>query len=109
MSNALQLILWQARLTQSFRPGDDAGVMNISHRRAAALASLLMLFSCVPVWGRKKARPASDRSNLNEIENPGALANFFKALSEANSGRRIEPVRVMHFGDSHVAADVLTA
>ena len=67
-----------------------------------------MLFSWVPVWG-KTAPPPSDRSNLTAIENPGALANFFKALSEAKSGRRIEPVRLMHFGDSHVAADVLTA
>jgi len=42
------------------------------------------------------------------IENPTALDNFLKVLSEAESRSRLEPVRIMHFGDSHVAADVLT-
>jgi len=48
------------------------------------------------------------RATKTAIENPSALANFFAALSQVRSGRKIEPVRVMHFGDSHVAADVLT-
>jgi len=48
------------------------------------------------------------RAARNAIENPAALANFFAALSQVSSGRKIEPVRVLHFGDSHVAADVLT-
>jgi lysophospholipase L1-like esterase len=42
------------------------------------------------------------------IENAPALDKFFKALNESKALRRMEPVRVMHFGDSHVAADVLT-
>jgi hypothetical protein len=29
---------------------------------------------------------------------------FFAALSQVRSSGKIEPVRVMHFGDSHVAA-----
>ena len=45
----------------------------------------------------------------NAIVNPQALANFFEALGQARAGRRKEPVRVSHFGDSHVAADILTA
>lgn len=45
----------------------------------------------------------------NKIENPAALDNFFRALTQIKSGRRIEPVRVMHYGDSHTAADILTA
>ena len=55
------------------------------------------------------AQNSASRSSVSKIENPGALVNFFEALAEVSSGRRIEPVRVMHFGDSHVAADVLTA
>lgn len=45
----------------------------------------------------------------NRIENPAALDNFFRALNQTKMGRRIEPVRVMHYGDSHTAADILTA
>jgi len=51
---------------------------------------------------------SSKRAPRSAIENPEALANFFAALSQVSSGRKIEPVRVLHFGDSHVAADVLT-
>jgi len=43
-----------------------------------------------------------------EVENPEALGHFFEALDQIKSSNRIEPVRIMHFGDSHVAADVLT-
>ncbi|HKS28188.1 MAG TPA: GDSL-type esterase/lipase family protein [Pyrinomonadaceae bacterium] len=45
----------------------------------------------------------------NRVENPAGLDNFFRALTQIKSGRRIEPVRVMHYGDSHTAADILTA
>jgi lysophospholipase L1-like esterase len=43
------------------------------------------------------------------IENPRALNSFFRALDDLKSGRRIEPVRIAHYGDSHTAADILTA
>jgi len=46
--------------------------------------------------------------NKTRLENPQALRNFLAALSESRAGRRLEPVRIMHFGDSHVAADILT-
>lgn len=42
------------------------------------------------------------------IENTEALAKFFQTLAAAQTKHRIDPVRIMHFGDSHVAADVLT-
>src|SRR5438128_1703339 len=51
----------------------------------------------------------ADEPPRSGIENPAALHNFFTALADARSGRRLEPVRIMHFGDSHTAADVLTA
>src|SRR3984893_8810027 len=75
------------------------------------LASLLVLLACLPVCAQKSATrsPISNRAKSSEIENPGALSGFFRALADVSSGRRIVPVRVMHFGDSHVAADVLTA
>ena len=75
------------------------------------LASLLVLPACLPVYAQKSSMrsPLSNRGKPSEIENPSALSGFFLALAGASSGRRIEPVRVMHFGDSHVAADVLTA
>ena len=52
----------------------------------------------------------SDRKNSagNGIENPAALTRFFQVLDGARTGGRVEPIRIMHFGDSHVAADVLT-
>src|SRR5436305_3789143 len=45
--------------------------------------------------------------SVRGIENAAALERFFKSLSSVK--RRIEPVRIMHFGDSHTAADILTA
>lgn len=51
----------------------------------------------------------ADEPPRKGIENPAALQNFFRALADARSGWRLEPVRIMHFGDSHTAADVLTA
>ena len=52
----------------------------------------------------RRAKPGADQ----RIENHGALENFFKALDDVAAKQRLEPVRIMHFGDSHVAADVLT-
>jgi lysophospholipase L1-like esterase len=43
------------------------------------------------------------------IENAAGLDSFFRSLAAIKAARRIEPVRVMHFGDSHTAADILTA
>src|SRR5215211_5588222 len=54
--------------------------------------------------------PAPPRPALKVVrgvENPAALDKFFRSLSTVK--RRIEPVRIMHFGDSHTAADILTA
>lgn len=75
------------------------------------IACLAMVLACLPVCAQKSASRSSNanRADPSGIENATALSNFFEALADASSGRRIEPVRVMHFGDSHVAADVLTA
>lgn len=49
------------------------------------------------------------QSQRRGVENAQALSSFFKALDDMKSGRRVEPVRVAHYGDSHIAADILTA
>src|ERR1043165_599057 len=51
--------------------------------------------------------PTPVLKSIRGIENAAALDRFFKSLSSVK--RRIEPVRIMHFGDSHTAADILTA
>ena len=43
------------------------------------------------------------------IENPAALRSFYEALAAVEQGRRIRPVRIAHYGDSHTAANILTA
>jgi lysophospholipase L1-like esterase len=51
--------------------------------------------------------PTPALKSVRGIENAAGLDKFFRALSTVK--RRIEPVRIMHFGDSHTAADILTA
>lgn len=84
--------------------------MGISSRFGRpAVASVLTLLACLTNFAQTTKRLPANRPLVRGIENPGALSNFFKALSDVTSGRRVEPVRIMHFGDSHVAPDVLTA
>ena len=53
----------------------------------------------------KPAFLASPKPRGRGIVNAAALENFFRALAQSRS----RPVRVLHYGDSHVAADILTA
>lgn len=39
---------------------------------------------------------------------PGALDSFFSQLRELDRGQAHDKVRIAHFGDSHIAADLLT-
>ena len=80
-------------------------MMSAVMRKLSTIA-LLSLFTLSLISSRVTIADEPPRSG---IENPAALQNFFRALADSRSGRRLEPVRVMHFGDSHVAADVLTA
>jgi lysophospholipase L1-like esterase len=43
------------------------------------------------------------------IENAGGLKSFYEALAAIREGRRREPIRIAHYGDSHTAANILTA
>jgi lysophospholipase L1-like esterase len=49
---------------------------------------------------------ASDHSS-GGTEHPGTLAKFHQAIESLAAGQRVEPLRVVWFGDSHTAADYL--
>ena len=72
--------------------------------------TVLITCSIISLIGLGLSQDTASRKPVTQtaIENSAALANFFAALAQVRSGRRIEPVRIMHFGDSHVAADILT-
>ena len=93
--------MWLTTLTEC----SDLKMMAAAMRKLSTivLLSLFTLSLIFPVLNLADEPPAKG------IENPAALQNFFYALTDARAGRRLEPVRIMHFGDSHTAADVLTA
>jgi len=55
--------------------------------------------------------PANQRGAqvVRGLENAGALSSFYEALADLKAGRRREPIRIAHYGDSHTAANILTA
>jgi lysophospholipase L1-like esterase len=63
-----------------------------------------------------KARAEANREILDRVsrllahppENPAALVPFFERLYRLERGEAREPVRIVHFGDSHTAADEWT-
>lgn len=62
-------------------------------------------------WPTNAVTPAntSGAQTIRGIENAGALRPFYSALSAIREGRRTEPIRIAHYGDSHTAANILTA
>jgi len=78
---------------------------------AANVVCVLVFFLNLVILPRAQStfgQTAPHRPLPVEIENPNGLTSFFRALRSIKSGQRREPVRVMHFGDSHTAADILT-
>jgi lysophospholipase L1-like esterase len=69
----------------------------------------ILTFSLLALNAFVSHHAIADEPPRKGIENTAALKNFFDALTDTRTGQRLEPVRVMHFGDSHTAADVLTA
>lgn len=57
--------------------------------------------------GTSSPKPVTPLRSVRGIENAAALDKFFKSLTVVK--RRIEPVRILHFGDSHVARGTLPA
>lgn len=55
------------------------------------------------------AKPALKASTHRGLDNPAFLNPFFQQLDRVKRKVNMEPLRIAHFGDSHVAADLLTA
>jgi lysophospholipase L1-like esterase len=72
-------------------------------KKQLSLAWLVVVLGAWPVLAQPKIRTPKAG-----VENATALRSFFEALNQTSAKQRLEPVRIMHFGDSHVAADVLT-
>jgi len=100
--------LWLATLT----PSSELVMMTAVMRKLSTIF-LLSLFAVNGFGADKRILSFTgifaDEPPRRGIENAATLQNFFRALADTRSGQRLEPVRIMHFGDSHVAADVLTA
>jgi lysophospholipase L1-like esterase len=64
-------------------------------RHALLIPALLAALACPTTCPGRQA-----------IEDPGALRTFFTALDRTRLG--VSPVRILHYGDSHTAADLLT-
>jgi lysophospholipase L1-like esterase len=86
-------------------------------KKLAAVSVALIIGICILAALRVRAQqqqqegtpppPAPIMKSVRGLENGAALDKFFNKLATVK--RRIEPVRIMHFGDSHTAADILTA
>lgn len=98
--------------------------MNANLRIALALAALWCLPASAATTKKKKAsapatspqaRAAAEKkvsaqlSRSNNVENPGSLVPFYEQLYREKSGQAESSVRIIHFGDSHTAADEWTA
>jgi lysophospholipase L1-like esterase len=70
------------------------------------MASVMMAFAANV---SQQETPTPQPKTIRGVENAAALDKFYRALAATKSGRRIDPVRIMHYGDSHTAADILTA
>jgi lysophospholipase L1-like esterase len=81
------------------------GAMKLTTHSAIALLLLLSTYLSTSVG---EAQVKKSKKSGPGVENLKGLDHFYEALEQVKSGSRLEPVRVIHFGDSHVAADVLT-
>ena len=57
---------------------------------------------------RAEKNVSSELARSNNVENPGALVPFFEQLYREKAGLAPGSVRILHFGDSHTAADEWT-
>lgn len=79
-----------------------------SRRNHGVVVLLLFFMLCETNYcafaGNRQNAPVTRQA----IEDPdGAMLNFYQSLQKADEG--LETVRIIHYGDSHVAADILTA
>ena len=57
---------------------------------------------------RAEKSVSAELARNNNVENPGALVPFFEQLYREKAGQAEGSVRILHFGDSHTAADEWT-
>lgn len=98
-----------------------------ARRRRRLAAGLWIVFSLAPLTAQNSGSHASsprvssavraasaDKVNRSletsggAIEQPAALVPFFEQLHRTQSANSHEPVHILHFGDSHTAADEWT-
>lgn len=51
---------------------------------------------------------STELAKSNNVENPGSLVPFFEQLYREKTGQSVGSVHIVHFGDSHTAADEWT-
>ena len=65
--------------------------------------------SSVELTNRVTPSNSQKKQTIRGVENRAALGSFYEALADIKAGRRTEPIRIAHYGDSHTAANILTA
>jgi lysophospholipase L1-like esterase len=84
---------------------------DLTHNRLAAPRSALTLLMLLAIAQAVAARPSGFSPELiadRPIEDPdgSAMRSFYESLMKTETGDRV--TRIIHYGDSHVAADILT-
>jgi lysophospholipase L1-like esterase len=75
---------------------------------AAATAAPIPLAVVEPPPAQASPAPLTATGALSALENGGALKHFYDALLALDAGQSHDDVTVLHFGDSHTAADYET-
>jgi lysophospholipase L1-like esterase len=75
-----------------------------------AFVCQLAAFGSAPDGGRAARQSADDLILSQPIEDPdgSAMRMFYEALMRTDRGEESAVTRIIHYGDSHVAADILT-
>jgi lysophospholipase L1-like esterase len=92
------------------RASQTGGASSLSNLCFSPVSAVSQVVKTTPTTETRRSQRLhrEQQTTARGIENRAALESFFEALDAAHAKRRLEPVRIMHFGDSHVAADVLT-
>jgi lysophospholipase L1-like esterase len=79
-------------------------------RQLTTLLATFTLLVCIRVCAVPLPQPAGSSLRKLPIENAAALHDFQQALARSLTESSAEPAvtRIIHYGDSHVAADLLT-
>jgi lysophospholipase L1-like esterase len=85
-----------------------------TNRNVSNLLCLLLMLMVIPLqlnaqdeYPTPPVIPAMIRQDVNRIQNPLALNRFFTKLHSLEKGDSVN-VRILHIGDSHIYADLMT-